>query len=186
MEPEESDDVLLRRMAEADESALKAFFHRHSGGVARFVQGFSNEPADVADVVNDVFFDVWRGAGSFSGRSKPRTWLFAIARNKATDRIRKRARHDAEALDPERADEGVMGALDRVIEKDRASMLRNCISRLPTAHRSIVHLTFYENLGYREIGDVLGIPEGTVKSRVFHIKSDLLRCLERIAGARNI
>jgi len=99
------------------------------------------------DIVHETMMEVWRSAKKFEGRSSLKSWMFSIARNKSIDRNRKGGR---------------LQYTDEV---------------LPPAHRKIIHLVFFQGLGYQEISELENIPVGTVKTRVLHAKKKLAHIL---------
>lgn len=171
------DSDLLRRVGAGDRAALKALYERHSDPLYRFLRYRLRDPFEAADIVQDVFVEVWRAASRFEGRSAGRTWIFGIARNKAIDRMRRGSR---EVTDPDPdtgiADDAPDPEAVAVAASD-AARLRDCIGRLSETHRSAIHLAFYEELPYGEIAAVEGVPVGTIKSRILHAKRLLMHCL---------
>jgi RNA polymerase sigma-70 factor (ECF subfamily) len=142
-----------------------------------------NDPTEAADLLQDVFMEVWRGADRFEGRAKVQTWIFGIARRKAIDAHRRRGRLAPEEEAPEEADDSP-DALACLAAGQEASHVRHCLGELREAHRSVVALAFYEDMTQAEIAEVEGVPEGIVKSRLHHAKRLLLRCLEGRMGRR--
>jgi RNA polymerase sigma-70 factor, ECF subfamily len=171
------DADLLRRIGAGDRAALKALYERHSDALHKFLSYRLRDPFEAADVVQDVFLEVWRSAARFEGRSAPRTWMFGIARNRAVDRIRRGVREvTAHEPDVEVADEAPDPEAVVVAASD-AARLRDCIGRLSDTHRSAIHLAFYEELPYGEIASIEGVPAGTIKTRILHAKRLLMHCL---------
>lgn len=172
----EHDALLLNRIAEGDVDAMQALYIAHSDAVQRFVHTRIRDENEVADITHETMLSVWRVASKFERRSTVRSWILSIARNKATDYLRKQTRvtlaePDETVLDDEPDAETVIAA------SEDAKRVRACVDKLPERQRSIVHLAFFEDLSYAQIADVEAVPEGTVKTRVFHAKKLLLRCL---------
>ena len=171
------DADLLRRIGQGDRSALKALYERHSDALYKFLRYRLRDPFEAADVMQDVFLEIWRAAGRFEGRSAARTWMFGIARNRAVDRMRRGVREvTAHEPDTETADEAPDPEALIVAASD-AARLRECIGHLSDTHRSAIHLAFYEELPYGEIATIEGVPVGTVKTRILHAKRLLMHCL---------
>jgi RNA polymerase sigma-70 factor (ECF subfamily) len=156
---------------------MKALYERHSEALHRFLHRRLRDPIEAGDVMQEVFLEIWRTAARFEGRAAPRTWIFGIARNKAVNSIRRSVR----AVDlPDRRDDLADDAPDPeavVAATSDAARLRACIARLSDAHRSAIHLAFYEELPYGEIAAIEGVPVGTVKTRIMHAKRLLLHYL---------
>jgi RNA polymerase sigma-70 factor (ECF subfamily) len=116
--------------------------------------------------VSDVFLDVWRKAETFKGQSSVPTWLLAIARNKALTAVARRSEVGldeemaATLVDPERALE----------EKDRSEVLGQCLAQLSPEHGQIISLVYYREKSIREAAEIVGVPEPTVKTRMFYAR----------------
>ena len=171
---------LLKRMAEGSEAALQEFYKAYHTRVYAFVLKRLRNPADAADVLNEVMLEAWRSAARFEGRSQALTWLLGIANHKVIDNLRRNKRQAHEEIDPEWEDETSPTAIDMLTEIQDAQQLRECIDGLSDTHRLVVHLAFFEDLGYEEIAEIAECPVGTVKSRMFHARESLKRCLTRL------
>lgn len=180
--PEPSQDAaLLKRVADGDMTAMKALYMAHAATVTRFVRVRVRDDAEAADIVHDTMLSVWRSAKSFEGRASVLSWILTLARNRTVDHIRKHARVTLGAPDEEIPDddpnpEAVLAA------SQEADRLRACVEELPERQRAVIHLAFYEDMTCAQIADIETVPEGTVKSRIYHAKQLLMRCLSR--GAR--
>jgi len=170
--------MLIAGIARGREQDLAEFYRRYHGRVYAFLLRRLGDAADAAETANEVMLEVWRGAARFEGRSRPLTWVLGIAQHKALDRMRRR-RPDAvnDVQDAEALPDPGAGALELLAQGQEAERVRRCLERLSDAHRAVVHLAFYEDLGYAEIAAILQCPEGTVKTRMFHAKQGLKRCL---------
>ncbi|CAM3332426.1 RNA polymerase sigma factor [Halomonas lysinitropha] len=175
------DSALLAAMAHRDMTALEHFYRRHQQRVYRFLLSRLNDPFVANDLLNDTMLEVWRAAGGFRGQSRATTWLLGIAHHRVLDYWRQQGRRPFEEIDESLPDETPNADIEAAIEaaSDRAK-LNDCLSRLTPEHREILHLVFFEELDYRDIGEILDIPEGTVKSRVFHAKKSIKRELTRV------
>lgn len=171
---------LLRQMAGGSEPALQSFYQLFHARVYAFALRRLGNPTDAADILNEVMLQVWRSAALFEGRSQVSTWLLGIAHHKIIDNIRRNKRHVHEDIDPEWQDEVSTTAIDMVAEIQDAQQLRKCVDGLSDTHRLIVHLAFFEDLGYEEISEIAECPVGTVKSRMFHARQLLKNCLTRL------
>lgn len=183
MDADDEDTALLARIATGSEAAMGAFYRRHEARIYAFVMRRLANEADAAEVLNEVMMDVWRGASSFQQRARATTWLFGIAHNKSVDLLRRRGRRTAEPLDFDIADDRPDPGPAAVAHAQDSHHISHCMKQLPEAQRQVVHLTFFEDLPYGEIAEILDIPEGTVKTRMFHARKALALCLEQL-GAR--
>ncbi|WP_375173650.1 RNA polymerase sigma factor [Pseudooceanicola sp.] len=174
------DFELLKRVADGDMTAMKSLYMTHADAVTRFVRARVRDDAEAADIVHDTMLSVWRGAKGFEGRASVLSWILTLARNRTVDHIRKQARVTLGAVDEDIPDddpnpETVLAAAQ---EADR---LRACVEKLPERQRAVIHLAFYQEMTCAQIADVETVPEGTVKSRIYHAKQLLMRCLSMSA-----
>ncbi len=174
-----TDFELLEAMADGDEEALVRFFEKYHGVVYAFAQRRLDNETDAADVLNDVMLEAWRSAGRFQGRARVRTWLLGITHHRIVDRLRRRHRHQADPVDEQVADESAPSGFDAVVLNQHVEEVQRCLDKLADVHRQVIHLTFYEELSYPEIAQVLGAPTGTIKTRMMHAKAKLRDCLQR-------
>ena len=173
------DEVLIGRIANGDRLAMQVLYARYHVRVFRFVVRLVRDEATAEDVISDVFLDVWRQAGRFEARSRVSTWLLAIARFKAISALRRRR---DEELDEEAAvaiedlSDNPATALEK---KDKSAMLRKCLAGLSAEHREIIDLVYYHEKSVEEAAEIVGIPENTVKTRMFYARKRLAELLSR-------
>ena len=173
-----SDEVLIGRIAGGDRLAMQVLFARHHVRVFRFVLRLVRNDATAEDLISEVFLDVWRQAGKFEGRSAVSTWLLSIARFKALSALRRRTEDE---LDDETAGAIADQADDPEVtlaKKDKGAVLRQCMQQLSAEHREVVDLVYYHEKSVEEIADIVGIPEATVKTRVFYARKKLSELLK--------
>jgi RNA polymerase sigma-70 factor, ECF subfamily len=173
-----SDDVLIGRIATGDRLAMQVLFARHHVRVYRFVLRLVRDESVAEDLISEVFLDVWRQAGRFEGRSQVSTWLLAIARFKALSALRRRPDEElddetAEAIEDPSDDPEV--ALDK---KDKSKAIRKCLEKLSAEHREIIDLVYYHEKSVEEVAQIVGIPENTVKTRMFYARKRLAELLK--------
>jgi RNA polymerase sigma-70 factor (ECF subfamily) len=175
--PTTSDEVLIARIAKGERLAMEELYGRYRVPVYRFVLRMVRNPTTAEDLDSDVFLDVWRQAGTFEGRSAVSTWIFSIARFKALNALQRRP---MEELDDERA-----GAIEdqaddpeiALAKKDKAAVLRACLLKLTAEHREIVNLVYYQHKSVEDVAGIVGIPEATVKTRMFYARKKLSELL---------
>jgi len=174
----DSDETLLKRIACRDQSAMRAFYERHHVRVYRFMLRIVGNEARAEELLSDVFYDIWRQADRFEGRSSVSTWALSIARFKALSATRRRSEAslepevEAELMDPS-------DTPDVAVQKaNKAEVLRSCLSRLSSDHRQIVDLVYYHERSVQEVGEILQIPENTVKTRLFYARKRLSEILK--------
>jgi RNA polymerase sigma-70 factor (ECF subfamily) len=168
-----SDEVLIGRIASGDRLAMQVLFARHHLRVYRFVLRLVRDESVAEDLISDVFLDVWRQADRFEGRSAVSTWLLAIARFKALSALR---RKPDENLDDEAA-EAIEDTSDdpeaALAKKDKGAVIRKCLTGLSAEHREIIDLVYYHEKSVEEVAVIVGIPEATVKTRMFYARKKL-------------
>ena len=176
-----SDEVLIGRIANGDRLAMQVLYARYHVRVFRFVIRLVRDESTAEDLISEVFLDVWRQAGRFEGRSAVSTWMLAIARFKALSALRRRPDQEL--------DEETAGAIEdpsddpaaALEKKDKSTMLRKCLTGLSAEHREIIDLVYYHEKSVEEVAEIVGIPENTVKTRMFYARKRLAE-LVKAAG----
>lgn len=173
---------LMARIATSDEDAMSQLYLDHESSIYAFAMKKLNDSQAAADIVHDVMMAIWKGAAGFRGKSSLKSWVLGIAHNKIVDHIRRSVRHDADELDEsmnQTEDDSISASpFDMVQAAQNSSFLMYCLEKLSDLHRQVVHLAFFEDLPYGEIAEIIGKPEGTVKTRMFHARQSLKRCLQ--------
>ena len=168
-----SDEALIRRIAAGDQSAMRALFARYRVALYRWLLRLVNDGTLAEDLLSEVFLDVWRQADSFEARSSVSTWLLAIARYKALSARRRRtdAQLDEATVStvPDTGDDPEV----TLQKKNRAEGLRHSLSRLSPEHREVIDLAYYHSKSVKEIAEIVGINEATVKTRMFYARKKL-------------
>ena len=172
-----SDAALVARVASGDRQALRLLFARHQPKVYRFVLRLVANSATAEDVVNDVFFDLWRQAASFEGRAQLSTWLLAIARNKALTAMRGRVHEPLDDAAAEAIPDPAGTAEETLDASRRGAVLRQCLTQLSSAHREIIDLVYYHEKSVDEVATITGVPAATVKTRMFYARKRLAELL---------
>ena len=173
-----SDEELIGRIASGDRLAMQVLFARHHVRVFRFVVRLVRNESTAEDLISEVFLDVWRQASRFEGRSAVSTWLLSIARFKAFSALRRRP--------DEELDEETAGAIEdpsddpevALEKKDKGAIIRKCLTGLSAEHREIIDLVYYHEKSVEEVAQIVGIPENTVKTRMFYARKKLAELLK--------
>jgi RNA polymerase sigma-70 factor (ECF subfamily) len=176
--PATSDEVLIGRIANGDRLAMQVLFARHHVRVYRFVLRLVLNEAAAEDLISEVFLDVWRQAGRFEGRAAVSTWLLAIARFKSLSALRRKPEQE---LDEETAAaiEDPSDTPDVTLEKkEKGEVIRQCLTSLSAEHREVVDLVYYHEKSVEEVAQIVGIPEATVKTRMFYARKKLAELLK--------
>jgi RNA polymerase sigma-70 factor (ECF subfamily) len=168
-----SDEALIKRIAGGDQLAMRTLFAHYRIPVYRWLLRIVRDETLAEDLLSDVFLDVWRQAASFEGRASVSTWLLAIARYKALSA--RRARVDAE-LD-ERIESTVVDLADdpetTLQKKNRSEILRDSLARLSPEHSEVIDLVYYHGKSVKEVAEIVGVGEATVKTRMFYARRKL-------------
>jgi RNA polymerase sigma-70 factor (ECF subfamily) len=168
-----SDEMLIRRIARGDQLAMRTLFGRHRVPLYRWLLRLVRDEALAEDLLSDVFLDVWRQAAAFEARSSVSTWLLAIARYKAISA--RRHRTDAE-LDEKVASTVADTADDPEValqKKTRAELLRHSLARLSPEHGEVIDLAYFHGKSVKEVAEIVGVAEATVKTRMFYARKKL-------------
>ena len=127
--------------------------------------------------MNDTLMVVWERSDSFNGASKLSTWIFAIAYRKAMKAVR-RQDEPIEDKEAERRPSLTAGPEETVAHSRIHALLISAMGELSADHRAVVDLTYFHEMGYREIAGILDCPVDTVKTRMFHARRHLRKRLD--------
>ena len=171
--PDPSDAKLLAAVADGDRSSLEGLYRRHAPWLTARLQRRCSDAGVVDEVLQDTFVAVWRGAGRYDGRGDVGAWLWGIAVRRLVDAVRRSPRPTAALLDvPDTAD--VVGsAEEQVLLGLEHGELGPALDRLSPELRAVVRATVLDGLTAREAGRLLGIPSGTVKTRMMRARAQL-------------
>jgi len=174
---------LLGRIEQADEGAFRELYCAFSRKLYAYVLRQLSDPAQAEEIVADTLYEVWKAPAKFRGESQFSTWLIGIARNKVLMHWRGRkpdADHDDVADLAEQLPSDAPGAFEIMADQQRSEGVRHCVDKLGTDHRECVHLVFYQGMALADVARIQQIPEGTVKTRLFHARQKLKQCLQRM------
>jgi RNA polymerase sigma-70 factor (ECF subfamily) len=198
----QADDLaLVSRAKSGDAEAFRALVVRHQRKVYAVALGIVKDPDLAWDVSQETFVRVHQHLDDFKGDAAFSTWTMRIAHHLAIDVLRKEragtrdALEDVREADLEAASDGVLAAaLDAnpqrgVLRRELHGKITEALGRIPVAHREILVLREVEGLSYEELAKELGIPKGTVMSRLFHARKKMQALLgeyaERVGGDRD-
>lgn len=166
VDPAEADAATLVAIAGGDQGAFGALYERYGRMVHSIAYRITRDAQAAEECTQDAFMAVWRSAGSFDPlRSKPATWLCAIARNRALDAVRAHGRRPVPSDDlPEIGAEPDIA--DVVADADSAVHVAQAMAKLPPAQFDVLQLAYFDGLSQTEIAQRLEVPLGTVTSRL--------------------
>lgn len=187
----EPDNILVERCLTGDQSAWAELVKAHTRRIYNLCYRFTGRSQEAEDLTQDVFLRVFKTLGSFQGaQGSFTTWLTSLTRNLLIDHYRK---HKKERLDVSADDENTEALKETnvtftrpdvvMIEQETSVTLQAAIGRLSPDLREAVILRDMQEMEYREISQVLGVPEGTVKSRINRGRAALGQMLRRKAAA---
>jgi RNA polymerase sigma-70 factor (ECF subfamily) len=175
-----SDEDLLTRFQRGQREAFAVLVRRYERELYGYLRRYLGDASLADDVFQNTFLQLYTKVGKYEPGRPVRPWLYTIATHQAIDALRRAGRHQALSLEQQReagADGEVRslvgmlecpapGPLDSAQAEERRLAVRAGVERLPDFLRQVVLLAYYQGLKYREIADILGIPVGTVKSRL--------------------
>lgn len=177
--PGPTDNDLLQRHIDGDESAFGQLVDRYQRELFSFLARFTGDAALADDVFQETFLQLHVSAGKFDMSRRLKPWLFTIAANKARDAMRKRTRRRALPLDAQigNGDEGATTYADLIpadipppaetlVNNETRQAVRDIVAELPEGLRIVLVLCYFNGMAYKDIADVVQAPLGTVKSRL--------------------
>jgi RNA polymerase sigma-70 factor (ECF subfamily) len=171
---ERTDEELLRAIADGDRGALRELHDRHLPWIRARLRRRGGDDDVVAEAIQDTFVAVWRGAARWDGRGDPAAWIWGIAIRRliGTLRIRGRWQRDQVSADVPEPDI-VVAAEDLVLTGIEHGDLAVALRSLSPELRAVVRATVLDGLTTREAAHLLGIPAGTVKTRMMRARIQL-------------
>lgn len=195
-----SDAELVQRFKEGDRAAFEAIVDRHQHRVYTLALRWMGDEQVAAEVAQDVFIALFRSLAKFRGEAKLTTWIYRVVLNHTRNRRQYRRRRHLdrhEPLEGERATRdseaprrqlvGDGPAPDEAVHRtDAERIVHQALAELPEEQRAIIVLRDIEDLPYEEIAELLGVPRGTVKSRLHRARGQLARVLNRTASVSDV
>lgn len=162
------DEAVLALVARSDETALAELYDRFGAVAYRVALRILRDPALAQDAVQDAFLTVWRTADRFlAERAKASTWILTLVHRRAVDLVRREQRRRADPLDDAPPDAGGAATDEEAALRERRREVQAALAQLPFDQRELLELGYYGGLPQSEIAERLGLPLGTVKSRMF-------------------
>lgn len=172
-----SDERLLSDYREGESAAFRVLIDRYRDSLLRFLIRFMGDRQAAEDVFQETFLQIHLSAGTFDTSRRFKPWLFTIAANKGRDLHRKNSKRSTLELSAEVGDESgprfvdlmeieTTRPLDALQAREREERVQSAVMELPEHYREILLLAYFQKMTYAQLAEVLGIPLGTVKSRL--------------------
>jgi RNA polymerase sigma factor (sigma-70 family) len=160
-------EALIARIARGDRKAFAEFFAIAAPKVKAYLMRLGSDPVFAEDVAQDVMVTVWRKAGQFDpAKASVMTWLFVIARNRRIDSLRRESSTVTYGQTPPDREDDAPAAHEEVAGWQRDALMRKAIEGLPAEQQEVIRRSFFEDEPHSTISAALGLPLGTVKSRL--------------------
>ena len=182
------DELLLRRARNGDAGAFEALLTPLEGRIWRICWHYMGNREDASDCGQETMIRIWRSLDSYRGDCALESWVYRIAANCCMDYLRKKKRDKSVSMEPmqeqgfDPADPSP-GTEEQVVAADEQKRLREAITMLPEDQREALIMTQLEKVPYEEAARLLGVSEGTIKSRVNRAKA---RLKEILSGEREL
>lgn len=169
----DSDEHLMKALAKGSEDALRELYGRHAGTMLRLLQRLVSDRSVAEEIMQEAWLAVWQAAGSFRGDSSVRGWLLGVARRQAHNRMRRQSAPTTELSEAVAVADPTVDIEAQLLVKADLLALADAVAALPDHLREVVILTVVDELPYRDVSAVLGVPVGTVKSRMAQARARL-------------
>ncbi len=190
-----TDEALLQQVAQQDVAAYEVFYDRHTQVVYSLILRIVRQTTRAEELLQETFWQVWRGADSFRGEGAAVAWLLRIARNRALDELRRqkaRPQSDETTVDEMARTEQMERAMAQsapledpvertVTRRWNQQQVQIALAEIPADQRICLELSYFEGYSHREIAEHLALPIGTIKSRL-RIGMEKLEYQLRIVG----
>jgi RNA polymerase sigma-70 factor (ECF subfamily) len=176
-----TDEQLLVGYAGGEQRALAELIRRYQPELFAFLARFVSDPGAADDLFQETFIQVHKNAKNFDPERKFRPWLFTIAANKARDHLRTACRHAAASLDSasggrgadddaptyvDLMDSGMAPPPSELAQGEDEAAVQRVLAEMPAHYREVLVMSYYHEFAYKEMAEMLGVPVGTVKSRL--------------------
>jgi RNA polymerase sigma-70 factor (ECF subfamily) len=180
-------EALIQRCLRGDQIAWELIVRQHWRKVFNVAYKFVGKHDAAEDLAQDIFLKVFKSLDTFDRRANFQTWLISVSRNLCIDHYRSVRKEretidrnvDANELSPASHEAGPIAALE---QRDRVVLLRRALAELPRTLRTAVLMRDIQEMSYQEIAGALGLPEGTVKSRINRGRTELARHVKRLGA----
>jgi RNA polymerase sigma-70 factor (ECF subfamily) len=176
---EDTERMLLQRMAAGDRDALAVLYRSYHGRLCRFLSRLTRRPDVIEEVINDCFWIAWQKAASFRGDSRVSTWIMGIAYRCGLKALRQ---HGAEPIEDDPVRDERAFAHDPGEDRELRDWLNKGLQRLSADQRVVVELVYGVGHSLDDVAVIMQCPVGTVKARLFYARVKLRNVLPELAG----
>ncbi len=193
--PAEDDSRLVLSCQKGEVDAFEALVEKYQKKMLNVAYRMIGDYDEACEVVQDAFLSAYRSIKKFRGEARFSTWLYSIVLNHSRNRMKQmksRATREVYSIDaPAETEEGPLrmdppdpgpSIPEQMEKKEVDARVQGCISRLDPEYREVLVLRDIQGFSYEEIRDILKIPDGTVKSRLFRGRDALKECLKKVLG----
>ncbi|BAU15423.1 RNA polymerase sigma-24 subunit [Leptolyngbya sp. NIES-3755] len=167
IEPASDDLTLIKRIAQQDQAAMSELYDRYVSTLYAVAFKTLGSAQESEEVVLDVFAQVWRTAIRFdAAKTQVDTWLFIIVRSHTLARLRTMQQTEKAAIAAEPSNPTGNDPIEDVLISERRDQIQSAIAQLSAEQRQVIELAHYNGLSHAQIADQLGLPLGTVKTRI--------------------
>jgi len=180
-------ETLIQRCIQGDQQAWDLIVGQYWRKVFNVAYKFVGKHDEAEDLTQDIFLKVFKSIATFDRRANFQTWLISVSRNLCIDHYRSvRKERQTISRDVDTIELAVashdQNQLEALEQRDRVALLRQALAALPATLRTAVLMRDLQELSYQEIADELGLPEGTVKSRINRGRAELARQIRKLRG----
>jgi RNA polymerase sigma factor (sigma-70 family) len=163
---EDADRSMVERIAAGDRDAMTELYENYQRRLFRYLSQLTADRGLAEEILQDTLMAVWRNAASFEARSSVRTWLFGVTRRQAHNALRRRGQPPLNGDALESVLDATPGPEVHALAAEDSKRLAGAMRKLSPLHREVLALVLVEGFAYSEVATMLGVPEGTVKSRL--------------------
>jgi RNA polymerase sigma-70 factor (ECF subfamily) len=174
------DAIIMAQIKKGDQAAMKELVEKYKYKAYHLALGIVGNKDEAFDISQEAFIRVHKSAGKFNPDFRFFPWFYSIIVNLCKDCLKRREQWDSKEIDLDDSDFLLINESNPekiIIEKEQARNLRKAIMQLDFSNREIIMLKHFRDMSYDEISDLLGIPKGTVMSRLYYARKKLAEIL---------
>jgi len=176
------DAILLKKISEGDRDAFAELYRSYQPRLTKFCSRIlKDDVALAADIVDEAMIEIWKSAGSFSGRSQPSTWIHSIARYRLIGYLRKNKELlKGDSPEWENIEDETLLPDEAMMVSEKNERILECLNKLSEKHREVVELVYFKEFSIKHTSKILRISENTVKTRLFYARTKLKEIFEML------